>query len=346
VYTDVVQAIVLIIGAGVMSWEVFARFDFDWQHAVAAISPEHLSLIRPADDPGLPWPGVLIGLPVLGFYYWATNQYIMQRVLGARSLDEARWGSMLAAALKILPLFLLVIPGAFAAALLPGLDNPDQLFPTLVMHFLPTGLTGLVLAGLIAAIMSTIDSTLNAASTLVMHDFVRPGERGWPEQRTLRYGRLTTAAFIVVASLWPLAIREFPGLFSYIQQVFSYAVPPVVAIFLLGMLWRGMTGRAAVLVLATGHGAGTLLLAWQFWCRQQGVDSGLPHFTILAGLTTLACCVLGIAISRLAPAPRPAGPDLLWQASDWRTAQRGWRDYRLQGGLVLGIITLLVWLLR
>ena len=100
VYTDVLQAIVLLAGAGVITYEIFAQFDFSWAAAMASIPPEKMSLMRPLDDPALPWLGVVIGLPVLGFYYWGTNQYIMQRVLGARSLDQARWGAMLAAALE------------------------------------------------------------------------------------------------------------------------------------------------------------------------------------------------------------------------------------------------------
>src|SRR5690606_6021879 len=94
VYTDMLQAVVLIAGACVITWQVFAQFDFSWTAAMASVPAENLSLVRPLDDPNLPWLGVILGLPVLGFYYWGTNQYIMQRVLGARSLDHARWGAM------------------------------------------------------------------------------------------------------------------------------------------------------------------------------------------------------------------------------------------------------------
>ena len=126
VYTDMLQAIVLLVGAGIITYEVFAQFDFSWTAAMASVPQDHLSLVRPLDDPALPWLGVIVGLPVLGFYYWGTNQYIMQRVLGARSVDQARWGAMLAAALKVLPLFIMAIPGALAFALLPNLETGDQ----------------------------------------------------------------------------------------------------------------------------------------------------------------------------------------------------------------------------
>ena len=133
----------------------------------------------------------------------------------------------------------------------------------LIVAFLPVGLTGLVLAGLIAAIMSTIDSTLNAASTLVMYDFVKADERGWSAQRIVWIGRTTTFAFIAVAAFWPLVIRDFPGLFNYIQQVFSYAVPPVAAVFLLGVFWSRMTTAGAIASLvANRRHLGRQLSVW------------------------------------------------------------------------------------
>lgn len=346
VYTDVLQAIVLLAGTGVIAYEVAARFDFSWAMATAAIPAEKLSLMRPLDDPALPWLGVLIGLPILGFYYWGTNQYIMQRALGARSLDHARWGAMLAAALKIVPLFLFAIPGALAFAILPPLDNGDQVFPTLIVELLPVGLTGLVIAGLIAAIMSTIDSTLNAASTLVMYDFVRADQRGWSPTRIVWIGRLTTVAFVVVAAFWPLVIRNFPGLFAYIQQVFSYAVPPVAAVFLMALFWRRMTGAAAIATLVIGHAIGASILGWKIYAQGAGIADGVPHFTIVAGLTTLACVVVGVVASLLTSAPASGHVQgLMWVQGDAATA-RGLKDYRWHAGIIVSIVAVLIWVFR
>lgn len=354
VYTDVLQALVLLAGAGVIGYQVFAQFDFSWAAASASVPADHLSLVRPLDDPDLPWLGVVLGLPVLGFYYWGANQYIMQRVLGARSLQHARGGALLAAGLKLLPLFLMAIPAAFAFSLLPDLPQGDQVFPALIARFLPVGLAGLVVAGLIAAIMSTIDSTLNASSTLVMVDFVRAEERGWSPRRIVRAGRLATAAFVVIAALWPLVIRDFPGLFNYIQQVFSYAVPPVVAVLLLGMLWRRMDGRAALVALLVGHAGGALILVWRVVALRQGMDDGLPHFTIVAGLTAMLCAAVAWATT-MASGPRDSEADrsaraldagLLWHRADAATPSRGWRDYRWQSlGLVLAV-AVTVWVFR
>lgn len=346
VYTDVLQAIVLLVGTGIIAYEVFGQFDFSWSKAVASLPAEKLSLVRPLNDPALPWLGVIIGLPVLGFYYWGTNQYIMQRVLGARSLDDARWGAMLAASLKLLPLFLMALPAAFAFSLLPELKNGDQVFPAMIVHFLPAGLTGLVIAGVIAAIMSTIDSTLNSASTLVMYDFVKAEERGWPAKRVIKVGRLATLGFIVIAAFWPLVIRDFPGLFNYIQQVFSYAVPPIVAIFVLAMFWPRMTTAGAIASLIFGHGLGAAVLGWKIWTQAQGIADGLPHFTIVAGITTGLCFLVGIGASLSSAAPAAAQVEAqLWRRGDL-AARRGWRDFRWQAAVIVALVGLIIWVFR
>ncbi len=346
VYTDMLQAIVLLVGAGIITYEVFAQFDFSWTAAMASVPQDHLSLVRPLDDPALPWLGVIVGLPVLGFYYWGTNQYIMQRVLGARSVDQARWGAMLAAALKVLPLFIMAIPGALAFALLPNLETGDQVFPAMIVNFLPVGLTGLVIAGLIAAIMSTIDSTLNASSTLVMYDFFQADKRGWSPRRTVLVGRLVTLVFIVIAAFWPLVIRDFPGLFNYIQQVFSYAVPPIAAVFLLGMFWKRMTGAAALLTLVFGHVLGAAILAWKIHTQGQGIADGLPHFTIVAGITTGLCLLVGMLGSAITPRPAPAKLEgALWQGAD-AVSKRGFWDYRWQAFIIVLVVAALIWIFR
>jgi SSS family solute:Na+ symporter len=204
----------------------------------------------------------------------------------------------------------------------------------------------LVIAGLIAAIMSTIDSTLNAASTLVMYDFVKADERGWSPRRIVLFGRLTTVVFIVVAALWPLVIRDFPGLFNYIQQVFSYAVPPIAAVFLLGIFWKRMTGAGAITTLVFGHGLGAGILAWKIWTQGQDVADGLPHFTIVAGITTGLCLLIGILASLVTA--RPAAElvaGMLWSGADG-AARRGLADYRAQAFVLVLIVAAIIWIFR
>jgi SSS family solute:Na+ symporter len=323
VYTDALQTVVLLIGSIAMAAAVFAKFDFSWSAMEAAVRPEQLSLIRPLSDPALPWLGTLIGLPVLGIYFWTMNQFIVQRVLGARSVSAGQYGALLAAALKLTPLFIMVLPGVLAGRLLPDIGRSDLVFPTLLRELLPAGLAGLVIAGLMAALMSSIDSTLNSASTLLTLDFVQPRRRDLTHRQLLWIGRGTTLAFMLLASAWAPLIQYFPGLFSYLQQMLSYIVPPFVAIFLVGLFWRGLGRSAAFWTLPIGHG---ICLA-SFLLERAGVLR--LHFTIMAGLLTAVCAALCVLLSfaigkeeggeRLAPPPVET-PGVWWRDTRWQGA--------------------------
>jgi len=252
VYTDALQAVILIVGCSVMTYILYGKLDFDWSKVLASVPEGHFSVVRPLDDEGLPWPGLLMGVPFLGFWYWSTNQYIIQRALGAKDLDNARWGLILAGFLKVIPLFIMVIPGAMALALYPGLDNGDKVFPFLVTNVLPVGLTGLVLAGLISAILSSVDSALNSSSTLVVIDFIKPNKPDLTETDIALYGRVTTLILMVVAALWAPQIANFQGLWDYLQLMFSIVVPPIAVIFLVGVFFKRGNGHGAFWTLVVG----------------------------------------------------------------------------------------------
>lgn len=281
VYTDVLQSLVLLLGSALLCVLVLAEFDFSWSTITAALAPERLSLLRPMDDPALPWLGTLIGLPVLGFYYWTMNQYVSQRLLAARDVATATRGALFAAALKLLPLFLMVLPGALAAVLFTDLQRADTVFPRLIAEFAPAGLAGLILAGLMAAIMSSVDSALNSASTLIAVDFVQPGRPGLSAQALARIGRLITLVLMVLAAAWAPMIGRFPGLFDYLQQGFAYVTPPLVAVFLLGRFWPRFTARAALRAVLSGH---LISLLWFVATQMSWLKL---HFSIVAGVLLL-----------------------------------------------------------
>ncbi len=171
VITDAIQAVFIIGGSLAITVLAFTRID-SWSQVEEAAPENAFNLIRPATDPAVPWPGLLTGLFVIGVYYFCMNQLQVQRVLGARSLDHGRLGSLLGGALKLTLLFIIILPATMATALYPNLDNPDRIWPVLAFDLLPIGLRGLVLAALVAALMSTIDSVLNALSTVITMDFV------------------------------------------------------------------------------------------------------------------------------------------------------------------------------
>lgn len=297
VYTDVLQTVVLLVGSTLLCGLVLAEFDFSWSQIRGALSEDRLSLIRPLDDPALPWLGTLIGLPVLGFYYWTMNQYVSQRLLAARDVPTATKGALLAAALKLLPLFLMVLPGALAAALFTDLERADTVFPRLIAEYAPVGLAGLILAGLMAAIMSSVDSALNSASTLITVDFVQPRRPGLSAAALARLGRGITLGLMVFAAVWAPMIDRFPGLFDYLQQGFAYVTPPLVAVFLLGRFWPGLGAAAAFRAVLSGHGVS---LAW-FIATQLGWLN--LHFSIVAGLLLGLTLVAAVAWQALLPAP-------------------------------------------
>lgn len=301
VYTDVLQSIVLLLGSAFLAATVFAQFDWSWSRVVAELPPDRLSLLRPIDDPSLPWLGTLLGLPLLGFYYWTMNQYVSQRLLGARDLDTAGRGALLAAGLKLLPLFLMVLPGAMAAALFTDLERADSVFPRLIAEFAPVGVAGLILAGLLAAIMSSVDSALNSSSTLITLDFVAPRRPQMDARAMARLGRGITLLLVLVAAVWAPAIDRFPGLFAYLQQAFAYVTPPLVAVFLAGMFSRRVSADAALAALLCGH---ALSFSW-FIATQLGWLS--LHFTLVAAVL-FAATLVAIACWqwRLARAPDEA----------------------------------------
>jgi solute:Na+ symporter, SSS family len=336
VYTDVLQTTVLLLGSALLCGIVLAEFDFSWTLIRDTVGTGRLSLVRPLDDPAMPWLGLLVGVPVLGFYYWTMNQYVAQRILGARNVEQATKGALLAAALKLLPLLLMVLPGALAASLFGDLQRGDQVFPTLVRELAPVGLAGLILAGLIAAIMSSVDSALNSASTLITVDFVRPRQPGISPQDQARLGRWITVGLMLFAAIWAPMIDRFPGLFNYLQQGFAYVTPPLVAVFLLGRFWLRLSTPAAFGALVTAH----VLSAVLFVAAQLGWHE--VHFLIVAGGLfgfTVVVAALGQAVGTGQSA---FSPDPVETANEAQQAL----SLKIAAGLLVASVLLMVIALR
>ena len=297
VFTDTIQAIVLILGSIVLTYTLFGKMDFSIEAVLAAAPEDHFSIYRPLGDSTLPWPGLFLGVPLLGFWYWSTNQYIVQRVLGAKDVKHARWGVLLGGFLKLIPLFIMVIPGAMAISLYEGIDNPDMVYPTIVLDALPMGLVGLVLAGLISAIMSSVDSTLNSSSTLVVVDFIQPKKPELTSKQILFYGRITTFILMIIAAVWAPMIENFGGIWIYLQQMYTIFVPPIVVLFLVGVFYSRGNGQGAYMTLFLG----TILGITFFVFQQLGWWS--VHFTVTAGIVVGVSTVLFMVFSNSAPPP-------------------------------------------
>ena len=264
VYTDAVQAVLLLIGATLVAVLSFNAVG-SWEAVATSVPEADLSVVLPADHHTLPWPGLLTGVFLLGFYFWGTNQFMVQRTLGARDLNHGRWGALFAGFLKLPIIFLMVLPGIFGRLLypveeFPALANPDLIFPTMMFDLLPHGLRGLIIAALLAAIMSSVDSTLNSASTLVTMDFVKKLRPDIGNRGLVIIGRIVTFTFMALAVAWAPQIVRFPNLWTYLQSMLAYLSPPVVACFLLGVFWPRATRGSAFAGLLTGHAAAAVIL--------------------------------------------------------------------------------------
>lgn len=331
VVTDAIQAVVLIIGSALVGFAVFTRID-SWDQVASAAPEGAFSLIQPASDAVIPWPGLATGVMLLSIWYFCINQYIVQRSLGAASLDHGRWGSLLGGALKLMLLPLLILPAVAANALYPDIENPDLVFPMLTFDLLPPILSGIVLAALIAAIMSTIDSILNSASTIVTMDFVSTLRPDTTQAQLVLVGRVATVALVVVAMAWAPQITLFPTLWTYLQSIVSFIVPPALAVFLVGLFWKRATKQAAFITLMVGLPIGILGF---IFTQVPSIQLFEIQFLYAATFLFLANSLLLVAISLATPAPAPEQVrDLTWTPALIREesrelAQKPWyHNYR------------------
>jgi len=337
--TDTIQAVLLLLGSLLISVFAFKEVG-GWANIEASIPSNMLTLIRPLDDPGMPWLGIIIGVPLLGFYFWCTNQFMVQRVLGAKDVTHGRRGALLAGFLKLPLLFLMVLPGTAAIILYPDLERPDLVFPTLMFDLLPVGILGLVLAGFIAALMSQIDSTLNSASTLVTMDFVRPKHPEYSSEKLMRIGRYVTIVFMLLAVLWAPQIENFSSLFKYLQKILAYAVPPVVALFLFGSFWSRANSQGANATIVVG-----LISATALFIGVEILQLVKLHFLLVAPIIYVFCTIAMVVASLMTPAPSTeAIAQYLWTPETYKReskelADTAWyANYRVQS-LILVILS-------
>ena len=342
--TEVVQAVLLLTASVVISGFAFSRAG-GWAHVMASVPSAKLHLVLPAANPGLPWTGLVTGVPLIGFYFWCTNQFMVQRVLSARDENHGRWGVLFAGALKLPVLFLMVLPGTCALLLFPHLGRADEVYPTLVFSLLPHGLIGIVVAGFLAALMSAVASTFNSASTLVTMDLIRMAAPALSDATLVRVGQAATLTIMALTVAWAPNIASFTSLWQYLQSVLAYLVPPVVAIFLVGQFWPRANARGAHWALGAGLLLGGGLFYWNILAAQR---LGL-HFLLVAPVVFLGSAlvlVLGSLVS--GGVAKPGVSELVWTGAhfaDERRAMAGtvfWQDYRVLALLLLGATACLV----
>jgi solute:Na+ symporter, SSS family len=282
VYTEALQTIVLVIGAGTLT---FIGLDAvgGWDGMRSALEPGYLNMWRPPSDPDFPWPSLVFSSTIVGIWYWCTDQYIVQRVLSAKNIKEGRRGTIFGGLLKLLPVFLFLIPGVVALALKNrgelSWDTPDQAFATLLMAKMPVGLKGLVAAGLLAALMSSLASVFNSCSTLFTVDIYKKLKPETPDDKLLKVGRIATGIVVVLGILWIPIMQNISGvLYEYLQSVQSYIAPPIAAVFLLGIFHKRINSRGALTTLIVGMAVVFIRLSLELASDSLNPDSFLYAF--------------------------------------------------------------------
>lgn len=298
-YTNVFQMILLIAVSAILT--AVGLYKAGGPMAVFEQTPGHYwNLLLPADDPNYPWTAILFGYPVMGIWFWCTDQSMVQSVLGAKTLKQSRLGANFTGWLKILDVALFIIPGITCFVLFPNLSNPDEAYMTMVTRLLPSGMVGMVMAVLIAALVSTIDSALNSLSTVFTMDiYVKRFRPEASQKEIVTIGRVVTVLGAAIAVVLAIGIDSIKGLnlFDVFQAILGFIAPPMSVVFLFGVLWKRTTRRAANFILSVGTllslGTGVLYL----WVFPKAQYHFWPHFLLLSFYLFVLLSLLIVLIS-------------------------------------------------
>ena len=365
VYTEVAQTVLLLTGSFFITFYGLRELG-GWGELreLASQNKESFALWRPLSDPDFPWLGILIASPVIGIWYWCTDQYIVQRTLAASDLTNARRGAIWGGFLKVWPVMIFLIPGMIGWALhqkgIIGIPlqeggeaiDGDQVFATMVATLLPVGLRGLIVGSLLSALMSSLASLFNSCATLFTLDIYSKLRPNRPEKELVRVGRFATGVVVICGIVWIPIMHQMAGggLYRYLQGVQSYLAPPITAVFLLGLFWRRINARGAFYGLIVGFVLGMAKLTLE------AVHSGSPfaegglmasfaefNFLYYSGVLLLLSIILVIAVSYTSPAPSAEQVAGLTYGSltdeDRREIRASWNKYDIAGtAVVLGLV--------
>ncbi|MEC8336927.1 MAG: sodium:solute symporter [Planctomycetota bacterium] len=366
VVTEAIQTVVLVLGAAVITYFAWDKIG-GWEPMVDVLREKgemaKLSMLRPhGDADGLPWYAVFLGYPVLGIWYWCADQTIVQRVLGAKDEQHARVGPLFAGLIKVLPVFIFVLPGLMAYALVEsgGLDiasltsvneageteiDSKGIYGVMITQLLPQGLVGLMVAALLAALMSTVAGALNSISTLFSYDLYKRFRPDTSDRELVFVGRLTAGVALVAAiGLVPL-LDGYPSIFNGLNDIIAHIAPPVTCVFVLGVFWPRASAVSAKLTLWFGSalGAGVFLIsklgegtAVAEWLNALSGGS----FMMMAFYLLCACVAMQVVFSLIWPSgERERSSKLYWASPLEPLREKGWPgigNYKLLSVLLIG----------
>lgn len=388
VITESIQTVVLLIGAATITYFAWTQLGQAsaaagavadaangsgdvgaWQYMKNILTSNgeenRLSMLRPhgPDDGGLPWFALMLGYPVIGIWYWCADQTIVQRVLGAKDEFHARQGPLFAGFIKILPVFLFVLPGLMTWALfkdgnmdlsaLPvdedGELNSKGVYGVMITELLPIGMRGVIVAALMAALMSTVSGALNSISTLVSYDLVKRFKPDLSDHKLVNTGRVSAVIALVIAVLLVPAINSYSSLFEALNDIIAHIAPPITCVFVLGVFWKGASSRGAAVTLVSGSTLGAVVFAWKTLRPAADFPDELVHqppggFMTMAFILMSICIVIQVITSHLMPDPVDDRRKLVWD-KPWSPLTLPGRsklgDPRLLAGI---LVATMIWL--
>ncbi|MBO9657622.1 MAG: sodium:solute symporter [Chitinophagaceae bacterium] len=364
VITESIQTVVLVAGAIVISWAAFQKVG-GWQPMVNVLTEENelkkLSMLRSAgDESGMPWYAVFLGYPVLGIWYWCADQTIVQRVLGAKDIDQARGGALFCGFIKILPVFIFVLPGLLAFVLfktgaldLGSLRTVDAsgndviqskgIYTVMITQLLPSGLVGVLVAALLSGLMSQISGALNSISTMISYDVYKRYRPAATDEQMVRSGKIAAVIALIVSLLLLPLLNQYESIFNGLNDIIAHLAPPITCVFLLGIFWGRASAKSARLTLWMGSSLGAIVFTANKLVPGNPL-SGIP-FMMMAFYLFCVCVVMQIALSFVFPvAHTNESKDFFWKSilEPLRMKGRqGLGDYRF---LTMLLLIVMVWL--
>ena len=344
VLTESIQTIILLVGAICITAISYYHVG-GWSGLSQSVEPVKLTLLRSSSDPAqLPWYSVFLGYPVIGLWYWCADQTIVQRVLGAKDENHARLGPLFAGFIKILPVFIFVLPGLICLALIRQGKLPNTLtdsgdtYAFMVNNLLPVGLKGLVAAALLAALMSTVSGALNSIATLFSYDILKRYHPNVSDKTMIMSGRIVTVIAMIAAIIWSPFVSHYNSIFQGITAIICYIAPPISAVFILGVFWSRASASAALATLWSGSFLGIVvfILDWFKNSTHWSIPPMMSAFYLF-----VICLILMIVVSLCSREQQKKGNDILV----WRNPLEAFKsdkkfsifDYRIVAALLIAI---------
>ncbi len=353
VVTESAQTILLLAGAITITAVGYYKVG-GWSGLAGSVEATKLTVLRSADDPAnLPWYSVLLGYPVIGIWYWCADQTIVQRVLGAKDANHARVGPLFTGFIKILPVFIFVMPGTICLALinqgkLPALEHSKDAYAFMITHLLPPGLTGLMAAALLAALMSTVSGALNSIATLFTYDLYKRWRPDTPDRKLVIIGRIATFVAMVLAIIWSPFISRWESIYQGCVAVICYLAPPITTVFLWGVLWKRASSKAAITTLVAGSLLGFVVFFLDFFSDEEWLNQyvrwQVPSMMATFYLFVICSAILVLVSARYPHRHTAQSEKLVWNNPLDAMRDSAWRgigNYRVLAALLFIVMILM-----